>query len=197
MGDHRLRDHVRRVPDAGRPRGRSARTAQGLRRRRRRVHDRLVLLRACLVRGRADRLARRSGSRCRDHLPGGALDHHDDVQRGRRAEQGARDLGRDRRRRRGGRCARGRRAHEVPRLGMDLLRQRAGRSDRAGADTAVRPREPRRARVEPGRRGRRCGHLRSRPARLCGLDRADAPLGQRENASPTRRRQSCCWSHSS
>ena len=31
--------------------------------------------------------------------------------------------------------------------------------------------------AEPRRRRRRCGHLRPRPARLCGLDRADPPWG--------------------
>ena len=197
MGDHRVRDHVRRVPDAGRPRGRSVRSAQDLRRRRRRVHDRLVLLRAGVVRGRADRLACRSGSGRGDHLPGGARDHHDDVRRGRRAEQGARDLGRDRRRRRGGRGARGRRAHEVLRLGMDLLRQRAGRRDRAGADAAVRPREPRRARVDartsraPSRspRASPCSSTRSRPRR--------PTTGAARRRFSSSSGQSCCWSHSS
>ena len=43
--------------------------------------------------------ARRPGPRRGDHLAGCALDHHDDVRGGRRAEQGARHLGRDRRRR--------------------------------------------------------------------------------------------------
>src|SRR5438445_649873 len=80
--------------------------------------------------------ARRAGDRRGDHLPGGALDRHDDVQRGRGAEQGARDLGRARRVRRGrGRPLR-RDPDEVPRLGVDLLCERAGRRDRVRADAA-------------------------------------------------------------
>ena len=79
------------------------------------------------VRGRADRRARRAGPRRGDHLAGGALDRHDDLRRGRRAQQGARHLGRDRRLRRRRRRARRRRPDQVPRLGVDLLRQRPGR----------------------------------------------------------------------
>ena len=130
VGHHRLRDHLRRLPAARRPRGRPARTAARLPRRRRRLHDRLVLLRPRLVGGRADRRARRAGPRRGDHLAGRALDHHDDVRGGRRAQQGARHLGRDRRLGRRGRRARRRRADQVPRLGVDLLRQRPGRRDR-------------------------------------------------------------------
>jgi Permeases of the major facilitator superfamily len=50
-----------------------------------------------LVGGRADRRTRPAGLRRRDHLPRGALDHHDDVRRRPGTEQSARDLGRDRR----------------------------------------------------------------------------------------------------
>ena len=79
---------------------------------------------------RADRRARGAGPRRGDHLAGGALDRDDDLPRGRRAEQGARDLGRARRLgRRGGRALR-RDPDQVPRLGVDLLRQRAGRRAR-------------------------------------------------------------------
>ena len=71
-------------------------------------------------------VAGRAGVRCRAHHAGCALDHHDGVRRGRRAQQGPRHLGRDRRLRRSGRRARRRPAHEVRRLGVDLLRQRPG-----------------------------------------------------------------------
>ena len=125
VGDHRLRDHVRRLPAARRPRGRPARPAPRLPRRRRRLHDRVVPLRPRVVRRRPDRRARGAGPRRRDHLAGRALDHHDDLRGRPRAEQGARHLGRDRRLGRRGRRARRRRPDEVPRLGVDLLRQRA------------------------------------------------------------------------
>ena len=63
---------------------------------------------------------------------------------------------------------------------------------------ALTPRFVRESRAEressPGRRRRRRGHVRPRPARLRGLDRADPPLGQREDASPARRpRSRCSW----
>ena len=97
-----------------------------------------------LVRGRADRRARGAGARRGDHLAGGALDHHDDVRGRPGAQQGARHLGRDRRLRRGGRRARRRHPDEVPRLGVDLLRQRPGRRrSRSRSTPRVRPREPR------------------------------------------------------
>ena len=51
-------------------------------------------------------------------------------------------LGRDRRLRRRGRRAGGRHSHEVPRLGVDLLRQRPRRRSGAGPCTALRAREP-------------------------------------------------------
>ena len=85
VGDHRVRDHLRRVPPARRARRRPARTAPGLLRRRRRLHDRVVPVRARVVGRRADRGARRAGLRRRDHHAGGALDHHDQLRGGRRS----------------------------------------------------------------------------------------------------------------
>ena len=67
------------------------------------------------------------------------LDRHHDLHGGRRAEQGARDLGRARRLGRRGGCALRRDPDQVPRLGVDLLRQRAGRRGRARPDGANRP----------------------------------------------------------
>ena len=61
VGHHRLRDHVRRLPAARRPRRRPARTAADVPRRRRGLHGRLVPLRSRLVRRRADRRARPPG----------------------------------------------------------------------------------------------------------------------------------------
>ena len=62
--------------------------------------------------------------------PGRALDPHDDLRRGQRAQQGARRLGRGRRVRRRRRRAARRRAHRPAQLGVDLLRQRPGRRRR-------------------------------------------------------------------
>jgi hypothetical protein len=61
----------------------------------------------------------------------------------RRAEQGARHLGRARRLGRRGRRPVRRHPDEVPRLGVDLLRQRPGGRTRPRAHVPVRPREPR------------------------------------------------------
>ena len=139
VGDHGLRDHLRRLPAARRARGGRARAAAGLPRRRPRLHRRLVHLRSRLVGRGADHGTRSAGPGRRDHHACCALDRHDDVRRRRRAEQGARHLGRDRRRRRRCRRARGRPAHQVPGLGVDLLRQRPGRRDRVRARAALRP----------------------------------------------------------
>ena len=64
------------------------------------LHGRLAALRARLVAGGAHRSPRGPGRRRGDHDPDRALDHLHDLPRGRRAEQGARDLGHDRRHRR-------------------------------------------------------------------------------------------------
>ena len=96
------------------------------------------------------------------------------LRRGRRAEQGARHLGRDRRLGRRGRRARWRRAHEVPRLGVDLLRQRAGRCARSGAGAALRAREP----------------FRPRALATTSAERSRSPPGSRCSSTPSRRRRS-------
>ena len=157
MGDHGLRDHVRRLPAARRPRwptcsagGGSSWSASSCSRSPRSSAGSPVRASVLIAR------ARGAGPRRGDHLAGRALDHHDDVRRGRGAQQGARDLGRDRRLRRRGRRARRRDADEVPRLGVDLLRQRARRRAGAPAGAALRPREPVGARAPPLRR---CGAI--------------------------------------
>ena len=74
--------------------------------------------------------------------PVGPLDRHHALHRRRRAQQGARRLGRGRRlRRRGGRPAR-RHPHRRPRLGVGAVGQRPRRPVRAGADAAADRREP-------------------------------------------------------
>ena len=87
-------------------------------------------------RGAADRRPRRSGPRRRDPLAGRAVDRHDHVPRRRRAQQGARRLGRGRRQRWRRRRAARRRADRLPRMGVGPLGQRADRNRgrRAGAD---------------------------------------------------------------
>ena len=145
MGRHGLCHHLRRLPAARRPRGRPARPAARLPRRRAGLHRCLVLLRARLVGRRAHRVPRRAGPGRGDHLACGAVDHHDDVRGRRRAEQGARDLGSNRRRRGRRRRSRRRLADEVPGLGVDLLRERPGRRHRLRPRPPLRPREPARA----------------------------------------------------
>ena len=111
-------------------------------------------------RGDAVRRPRRPGSRRRDAVARGALDHHGRVHPGRRAGQGARRLGRRRRRRRGVRRPARRHAHRARGLAPDLPHQPA-RRDRArhrrteyrarrlAATPLARPRSPRRARWRP------------------------------------------------
>ncbi len=100
-------------------------------------------------------VARGPGTRRGDHLAGRAVDRDDDVRGGRRAQQGARHLGRARRLGRGGGRPPRRHPHEVPRLGVDLLRQRPRRRARARAHAADRPGEPRGPRASALRRSRR------------------------------------------
>ena len=103
VGDHGLRDHLRRLPAAGRARGGPPRPQADVPRRRADLLDRLARLRPRGLDRRAHRGARRAGFRRGDHVAVDALDRHDDLRGGRRAEQGARHLGRDRRQRRRGR----------------------------------------------------------------------------------------------
>ncbi len=93
MGRERVRAHVRRVPAARRPHGRPARPPQlfmaGL------ALFTLASL-ACgfaIVEQLPDRRARGAGPRRRDDRARRALDPHDDVRRGRGAQQGARPSG--------------------------------------------------------------------------------------------------------
>ena len=122
--------------------------------------------------------ARRPGLRRRDHHTGRALDHHDDVRGGRRAQQGARHLGRDRRLGRRGRRARRRRPDEVRSAGSgsssSTCRSACSRScsrPRFVRESRARARDRRRT------RRRRHGHRRPRAARLRGLEGAGPRLG--------------------
>ena len=80
--------------------------------------------------GDADRRPRAAGPRRGARLPRRAVDHHHHVRRGPRSHQGARRVERDRRRRRRVRPAAGRHPHRDAVVGVDLLRQRAGRHRR-------------------------------------------------------------------
>ena len=113
----------------------------------------------------------------------GALDHHGRVHPGRRAGEGARSLGRGRRRRRGVRRPARRHAHRARRLAPDLPRQPArwrrarrrrgqDRARRLAATPVAWPRCPRRAAGHPEPRLARVRRVASRQ-RGVGLD-ADA-----------------------
>ena len=104
VGDHRLRDHVRRRPPPWRTDVRPARPAAPVHRRARPVHDRVAALGARVVGGIPDRLPRPAGPRRRPPLPRCPLDPDHDLRRGTRAQHGARRVGRRVRQRR--RCRR-------------------------------------------------------------------------------------------
>ena len=111
-------------------------------------------------------------------LPGSALDRHEHVRRGRRAQQGARALGRRRRDRRDVRRARRRPAHPLRRLGVHLLSQRPDRGRRAAADPPDRAGEPPRHGPQTVRPARRAvGHRRAAAPRLHDLEGAGRRLG--------------------
>ena len=197
VGDQRLRALLRRVPPARRACRRSSRTPAGVPRRHRRVHRGVAVVGPRVERGRADRRPRAPGPRRRDHLARRPLDPDHDVRRGQRAQHRARGLGRRRRLRRGrGRAAR-RHPHRPAELGVDLLRQRAGRRRRLHPRADAADREPRRdgAQLRPPRGGAR--DRRSRGARLrdhpgqrlrLGLDR-DGRLLRRGARAPHRVRR--------
>ena len=194
VGHHGVLADLRRLPAARRARRRPARAADRLHDRRRDLHHRLAPVRARAVGGMADRRARGAGLRRGAAHAGCALDHHDDVHGARRAEQGARRLGRGRRQRRRGRRADGRDPHEAPRLGVDLLRQRAGRHRRLPARALARRREPRRGGGAPVRHpGRRPHHRWAGAVRLRDLAGAGRRLGDVPDDRPDRPvDRACC-----
>ncbi len=190
MGDHRLRDHVRRRPAARRPNGRPARASPAVRRRSRPLHGQLAARRLRLVRSIADRLPRNPGARRRAAGPGGAVDPDHDVRRRQGAQHRARRLGRGLGQRGRRRRAARRPSDQLARLVLDLLHQRPRRPGRRRAHPVPPAREPGRARPSSFRR-RRGGihHRRADAARLrddtsdrerLGHDRDDrAPDGLR------------------
>ena len=188
VGDHRLRDHVRRLPAARRPPGRPARPAPVLHRGHCALHGQLPGGRIRLVGGLADHLPRDPGPRRRAARARGALDPDDDLRRGPRAQRRARRLGRGLRQRRRGRRAARRLPDELARLVVDLLHQRP-RRDRADRGQSLPPEgEPRRARTPHLRlRGCRHGHERPDAAGLRDDARGRDRLGHRRDDRPARR----------
>ena len=187
VGDHGVRDHLWRLPPALWAPRRPVRAPAALHDRRGHLHDRLPLLRAGLVGGRPDRLTCRTGARGGGHHAVGALDRDDDLRRGRRAKQGARDLGSARRRRRRGRRARRRNPHDLPELALDLLGQRPRRRGRLLPHHPCRAREPRRGEEGAGRRRRGDRHRRPRAARLRGHEGTRPRLDVGLDAEPAGR----------
>ena len=152
---------------ARRPRRGPARAPAPLPHRHRAVLRRLIDERARGV-GRDPRCRTRpSGTRRRTCLACGALGADDHLRRGPRADDSTRGLERGRRRRRSGRTAARRRAHQPALVAVDVLRERPGRRGRHRARAALRAGEPGRERPRWGRyRGRRVGHRRARGARV-------------------------------
>ena len=136
-----------------------------------------------------DRAARRAGTRRGDRPARGAFDRHEHVPRGRRAQQGARPLGRHRRERRDRRRDRRRTAHPLRRLGVHLLPQRPDRPRRAAARRRASSRRagstPTRRRYDPF--GAVTVTARAAAARLRDLEGAARRLGNRADDHAARR----------
>ena len=154
VGRQRLHARLRRLPPARRARRRPLRPAAAVHGRCRALHARLARERDRHLVRDADRRSRGAGPRRRARLAGRALDRHDDVRRGPRADEGARRLERDRRRWRRGRADPRRRAHRRPLLALGLLRQPADRdrgvpARRRATSRTRRPRTGRRRSMRP------------------------------------------------
>ena len=183
LDDHELLADLRQPAPLRRPRGRPRRPQAAVHDRPRRLHRVVARLRDGRHRGSALRGARRPGPRRGDALPGGALDHHDGLP-GQSAREGARGVGRGRRRRRRDRRPRRRRPHRGCRLAADLLRQ-PPRRDRARRDRAEgRSRATSRS---PAGAAWTCPARCSPPASLGALvfaiTQAAAPAGRRRRRS--------------
>ena len=174
VGDHRLRDHLRRLPAARRAPGRHSRSPARLHDGDRGVHARLGAERSRVVRNLSRRLPRPPG-RGRGALRARRPLAADDGLPGRtRAQRRPWRLGRSIRQR----CRRRRAARWsldlLPELALDLLHQRARRScsDRAGP--ALHRRSQRRACLASLRRGGRDHDHRGAHAPRLRADTGDA-----------------------
>ena len=133
VGGQRLRDHLRRLPAARGPCGRSVRTAPGVRCGPDRVRARLARRRPRAEWWSADRRSRRAGPRRRLHGGVVAGHHHLFVRAGSEAPPCDRHLGGDERPRRGGRRPARRDHHPGAHLALDPADQSPDRRrDRAG-----------------------------------------------------------------
>ena len=148
--------------------------------------------------GGAHPLPRPAGARRRPHRPCRPLDHHGDLLRGRRADEGDGRVGGDRGRRRSGRA----RARRHPRRGalvaVDLLREHPGRDRGVRRGAAQRAGVARRARAQELRHRRR-GHRHGGPDRARVRDRQGAGEGLDVAAHGRllRARGRCCSARSS
>ena len=181
VGDHGVRDHLRRLPAARRAARRRARPPARVPDRHRRVHDRLRAQRPGVVGGLAGRVPGAAGRRRRALRAGRSLAAHDRVPGRPRAQPRPGDLGRRVRERRGCRCAARRRPDVVPELAVDLLHQRSCRAcadrprsalHRRGAGTAC-DAALRRCRRHHDHRIADAPRLRTHPGDAGGLGNTD------------------------
>ena len=183
----RLQPELRRAADHGRRARRPLRPPPLLRGRPGAVHRRLGAVRARTRRRLADRRPRRPGRgrRAADAARPGAAERRLPARAPRR---GDRDLQRDHRplRRRG--PARRRRGRRGPRLGVDLLAQRADRRGRDPARADAHAREPRARRRARPPRARARDRRRARD-RLGPGARQRGRVGERGGARLARRRR--------
>ena len=193
MGGDRLRAHVRRLSAARRSRRGSARPPPDPDARAGRVHGGFAGVRARDRRGVPDRKPGGSGSGRGGHAARRPVDRDEHVPRGRRAQQGARDLGRARCHRRDRRADHRRGSHPVRRMAVHLLSKRPDRGGRAGARTADRPRQPARHDAPAVRRARRdLRHRRAGAARVRDLPGTPVRLGAPRERSRCSRRPRLC-----
>ncbi len=193
VGGERLRPDLRRLPAAGRARGRPARAPAHVHGRPGGVRPRVTRRRPCHHRGPADRGPCGAGPGRRHPRAGRALDRGRHLHRGGRAQQGHGRVGRrGRQRRRRGRAAR-RHPHRRPRVGMGLLGERADRPDGGGHRTAGDRGEPRSRHGPSLRRGRRPQrHRRPHDPGLRARGRRERGLGLRPDHRAARARGRVC-----
>ena len=185
VGDHGLRDLLRRRSAPRWTDRRPARTAPRLHRRPLGLRRELAPLRPCLVGGLSDRVPRAPGPRRGTARSGRARAADDDLRRRPRAQPRARHLrGRLGERRRSRRAAR-RDPDLLPALVVDLLHQRAGRDRRDRGHAVAAPREPCQPPAPPLRlRRRRLDHRRADAARLRDDAGDHRRLGLRDDDRP-------------
>ena len=193
MGDHRLRDRLRRLPAPRRAPRRPPGAPPRLRRRHRALHVRLGPQRPSLVGRLARRLPRAPRTwRCALRACR-ALAPHDHLPRRPGAEHRARHLGRCVGQRRGRRRPPRRRLDLIPLLALDLLHQRAGRARARRAHSALPRGEPWRAHREALRHSRSdLDHGVPDGARLRADARDPARLGERLHGCAAEHRGGAC-----